>query len=120
VVQNADEKRGYMRGYSRAGARSWDRVRRVIAVARAYKTRLSDTDTSRICMTCDRWTRGGESSSRAESCKWGVCRADFEWGIEARMWAELPLGAPRSLKPQIITQPEFGCVSWIPTKPAQR
>jgi hypothetical protein len=115
MVQSADEKRGYQRGYLRAGSRAWDRVRRVVKIARGYRARLHDQDQSRTCAFCVRWTRGGDPARAAESaCMWGTCRADFEWDLEPRMWAELPIGAPKNLMPVIVTQPDFGCMSWLP------
>jgi hypothetical protein len=114
VAQSADEKRGYQRGYNRAGARYWDRVRRVVEIARGYQQRLTDTDKARTCATCRRWTRGGSAMRNDNACMWGSCSADFDFAIEARMWSEMPMGSPSNLKPEIITQPEFGCVSWLP------
>lgn len=119
MTQSADEKRGYQRGYNRGHARAMHFFTRVCEIARRYQTRLTDIDRSRTCQNCDRWTRGA-GSPNSEACMWGSCRADFEWSVEARMWVDLPPGSPRDLKPTITTQPNFGCVSWLPLTPDEK
>lgn len=104
------ERRAYQRGYNRAGSRAWDRVRKVVEIAKGYRTRLTDT-TPRTCATCTRWLRG-DGSNNSAACKWGSCRADFEWGLEGCMWVD-----GRWTKQQIITSEDFGCVAWLPIKP---
>jgi hypothetical protein len=106
MAQSPDERRGYQRGYNRAHSKIASHVQRVIKIARGYRDRLTDTDSARICETCARWKRGGAN------CMWGACDADFEWGIEPRMWADTNAGESPHRK--IITQPNFGCVSWLP------
>lgn len=112
MPQSADEKRGYQRGYNRANSTAWNRVRRVIEVAKGYRARLVDNSNG-SCAECRRWLRGA-GQNNSSGCKWGSCRADFECGLEARMWVDLPLGTPRSIKPTITTSEEFGCVNWLP------
>lgn len=109
MAQSLDEKRGYSRGYSRALVRCQDRVTRALKIARGYREKASQAiyhDTAPRCMSCERWTRGGEN------CLWGYCRGDFEYvADEQKMWADTPAGErePR----RIVTQEMFGCVNWI-------
>jgi hypothetical protein len=113
VATKTEEQRAYQRGYNRGMNRYIDRAQKVVEIARGYQARLTDNDSERMCENCSRWTRGGDSPN-ADQCKWGVCAADFEWGAEPRMWVDVPPGSPRAIKPQIITQPDFGCRSWLP------
>lgn len=96
------EKREYMRGYNRGRARYGEHAQRLLHIVQGYRSRLADADSARICQGCDRWTRG------QPNCQWGICRADFEWSAEPRMWTD-----PHD-SISIVTQPNFGCVSWIP------
>lgn len=112
MARTAAEAREYQRGYNRAGARHWERLRRVIDIARGYRARLTDASATKTCATCDRWTRGRGAGINASACLWGSCRADFEWSMEPRMWVD----ADKNTVTEIITQPEFGCVSWIPRR----
>lgn len=102
------EKRAYIRGYNRSISRISDRVYRALRIAKGYRTRLTDMDTSRQCGTCDRWTRGGDRYL------WGKCRADFAFQCEGRMWAEVYIGE-REVR-AIITTEDFGCQNWLPAR----
>lgn len=102
-----EEKRQYTRGYNRGLARQQNRANRAIEIAKAYRARTGDRETERLCVNCDRWTRGGPN------CVWGTCRADFEYGLEGRVWAEALVG-DRDVQRSVITSEDFGCVSWIP------
>lgn len=116
-MRSTDEQRGYTKGYYRAGVRAHERLQRVIDIARGYIARLEDRDTARICQNCQRWNRG-DGMNNSEGCKWGSCKADFEFSLEPRMWIDAPIGAPRKLVEgmKITTQETFGCVSWIPRR----
>jgi hypothetical protein len=103
VAKTRTEQLEYSRGYNRGLARSHDRVQRILRIAQRYRESC-DTPTESLCRTCDRWTRGGPS------CVWGECRADFEYGLEPRMWAE----GGKSPKGTVVTDENFGCISWIP------
>jgi len=120
VVQSADERRGYSRGYNRAGARYHTRMERVIGIARLYQAKLlgliSDAEAKRTCATCHRWNRG-DGLNNAESCKWGTCSTDFVFGLEPRMWIDFPLHHPRTHGAKITTSEDFGCVNWLPWEP---
>lgn len=119
VAQSADEKRGYQRGYNRAGSRARDRVKRVLAVAKGYRSRLSDTSADRTCSTCLRWSRGG-GCHQSENCLWGHCAANFEYDLEGRMWVDFPVGTPRAVQDtvRIATSQDFGCANWLPKSEA--
>jgi hypothetical protein len=103
VAKTRTEQLEYSRGYNRGLARSHDRVQRILRIAQRYRESC-DTPTESLCRTCDRWTRGGPS------CVWGECRADFEYGLEPRMWAD----GGKSPKGTVVTDENFGCISWIP------
>jgi hypothetical protein len=104
-----EEHLAYQRGYNRALRSVADRVSRVIRIARGYRDRHF---TQGRCATCDRWTRG------CRGCLWGTCRADFEPGIEPRMWTERFAGenSGRSIE----TSEDFACVNWLPRIGAAR
>lgn len=101
------EKRAYQRGVNRATARNHDRMQKLIRIARQYRERES-SDEECICQTCDRWRQGTNNTV------WGFCRADFQYGVEPRMWADSKSGDA-----DLITDATFGCISWIPA-PEQR
>lgn len=107
MAMTIEEKKAYTRGYNRARSRCWDRVQRAVQIAKSYRARLTDIHPSLQCRDCDRWMRGGPD------CVWGRCRADFEFGVEGRMWAEVT-GNSKDVKSAIITTEDFGCVNWIP------
>lgn len=94
------EKREYQRGYNRGRARSWNWIDKLAKIARGYRARLADHDTSRVCRTCQRWTRG------CDTCIWGRCATDFNRPTEPAMWPDA--GG------DIITTEGFGCVNWLP------
>jgi len=107
MPQTVEEKRAYAKGYNRANSNHWDRMRRLCDIAKGYRKRLTDTTTERVCATCDRWKRGGPQ------CLWGLCRADFDYGTEPRMWVDTTdrNGAA------IATTEDFGCPCWLPRDP---
>jgi hypothetical protein len=107
MTQTDGERRAYAKGYNRANSNCWSRTRRIIEIAKSYRARLKDFDTARVCETCARWTRG------CDACHWGYCSADFEFGIDERMWIDSD-GPTSGVK--IVTQARFGCVSWIASK----
>lgn len=104
MAQTDAEKRAYQRGYNAGRKRRLDWSFKLLAVARRIRDRLTDTNPDRSCQTCDRWTRGGATY------QWGMCRADFEWDVEPRMWIDSR--APDLA--EITTSEDFGCVSWLP------
>lgn len=104
------EKLAYARGYNRGRVRAYGWINKLAALARAYRDmRLTPGEPHR-CDGCRRWTRGGGLRG-SEMCQWGVCSADFEWGVEPRMWIDALAGdRPR----EITTSQDFGCASWLP------
>lgn len=108
-MAQSEAKKEYARGYYRATIRYRDRVIRALAIARGYREKASQAiyhDTAPRCVSCARWTRGGEN------CLWGYCRADFERAAgEQRMWPETLMG--ENGERRIVTQEMFGCVNWI-------
>lgn len=110
LPQSVDEKRGYTRGYNRAVSRCQSRVSRALEIARGYREKAEAAiyhDTVPRCLSCARWTRGGEN------CLWGYCRADFQYAAgEQGMWADRFVGEANRERP-IVTQEMFGCVNWI-------
>jgi len=104
MAQSEAEKRAYTRGYQRAVARRSAFAIRLVAIAKAYRLRLQDQDSKRVCMSCRRWKRGTKTTL------WGECRADFD-GPEPRMWVDWPSSSAR---PAIVTHENFGCVNWLP------
>lgn len=106
MAKTLAERRDYARGYNRGRARGGEWAHRLIQLAKAYRDRAAiPADALRECQNCRRWTRGGPS------CLWGVCKADFEWGAEPRMWIDTRSG---DRERQIITDETFGCVGWFP------
>jgi hypothetical protein len=107
MTKTDSEKREYRRGYNRAMSRHRDRIRSIMAIARGYRERCTDTETRRVCQNCLRWTRG------CDSCVWGQCSGDFERPEEPSMWADTPIG--ENEQRAIITTEDFGCVNWLAT-----
>lgn len=106
VAKTRAEQLEYGRGYNRGVARARDHIKAVIEIAKGYRRAVrGEGPEESLCKNCARWTRGEGHAF------WGRCRADFEWDLEPRMWAD---AWPAKEKAEIITQPEFGCVSWIP------
>jgi hypothetical protein len=106
VAKTRAEQLEYGRGYNRGIARARDHFKAVIEIAKGYRRAArGERPQESLCKNCNRWKRGEGNAH------WGRCRADFEWDLEPRMWAD---AWPAKEKPEIITQPEFGCVSWIP------
>lgn len=103
-ARTPDEKREYKRGYNRGVKRCYERINHVLALAKSYRIRIATTD-ERHCNTCVRWLRG-DGWNKTDGCKWGSCRADFEFDTEASMMTT-------DNKVKIITSEEFGCVSWL-------
>lgn len=109
-TQTDDQRRAYARGYNRGLKRAYDRITQVIQIAKGYRARLTDT-APRVCGTCSRWLRG-DGSNNSAMCKWGSCRADFEFGMEGRMWVDGSWDHPK----KIITSEDFGCMAWLPER----
>ena len=108
MATSPTEIREYGRGYNRALSRCSDRVARALTIGRGYREKAQASiyhDTPPRCISCERWTRGGDN------CLWGYCRADFEYVAgEQKMWAETFLGERER---RVVTQEMFGCVNWI-------
>lgn len=107
MAQTTEEKRAYARGYNRCRARGYDYARKLAEIAKGYRDRLADMKTDRSCQSCRRWSRGGRN------CQWGTCAADFQYGIEPRMWSEKFVDGPYQ-PANISTSQDFGCVNWLP------
>lgn len=105
-MPTTETQKAYSRGYYRGRSRMYDYIARLTKIAKAYRemARGGAVPSESICRNCDRWTRGGPS------CVWGDCRADFEIGVESRMWSE----GGRMPKGGITTTEDFGCINWIP------
>ncbi len=106
MTKTRNEKLEYGRGYNRGIVRARDRFQAVIEIAKGYRRAArGEGPVESLCKNCDRWKRGEGNAH------WGRCRADFEWDLEPQMWAD---AWPAKEKAEIITQPNFGCISWIP------
>lgn len=102
-------RRAYGRRYNAIRKRAYEHARKIAKIAKGLRARLTDTDSEKVCSRCARWTRGGSSTV------WGICRADFEWDVEPRMWAAPQDWKRGDIPLEIITEENFGCVNW--TKP---
>ena len=107
------ERRQYSRGYNRGRKHVYDRITQVIKIAQGYRTRLTNPSTPN-CGHCSRWLRG-DGNSNSAACKWGSCGADFEYGMEGRMWVDGAWDSPK----KIITSEDFGCTAFLPIKPTR-
>lgn len=110
MTQGDAERRAYARGYSRGRNRVYATVHRLLQIAKAYRTRLTDVTTGRTCENCRRWKRG------CATCHWGYCNLDFEFGAEPRMWIDArDLGSRRVAGDlAIATTASFSCTCWLP------
>lgn len=107
MTRTLAEKRAYQRGYARRGSKMWDQFRKILTIAKAYRERSKVAHDDRHCAGCSRWTRGHPTA------RWGKCAASFEYGAEARMWADTLPDETFKERP-IITSEDFGCVNWTP------
>lgn len=110
MARTVNDRREYQRGYRRGRARASEWIHKLIELAKLYRGQRVDQGVPNRCATCRRWARGGGGSG-AESCRWGICKADFEWSVEGRMWAGTRSG---DREMHITTSEDFGCVSWLP------
>src|SRR5947208_2822912 len=83
VAKTRAEQLEYGRGYNRGIARAQDRFKAVVEIAKGYRRAArGEGPQESLCKNCDRWKRGEGNAH------WGRCRADFEWDLEPRMWAD--------------------------------